>query len=61
MKSLLMKMKFNPPAFAFAVVAVGVSIFGPRLGLSFPTTIGVSGLALVGLLTVAYYQTRRLD
>lgn len=54
-------MKFNPPAFAFAVVTVGVSIFGPTLGLSVPTTIGVSGLALVGLCTVAYYQTRRLD
>jgi len=53
--------RFNPPAFAFAVVLVGVSVFGPRLGLGIPTTVVVSVLALIGLMTVAYYQTRRID
>jgi len=54
-------MKFNPWAFAFAfVIAVAVT-GGDFIGLRKSVALVIEGLALIGLGTVAYYQTRRLD
>jgi hypothetical protein len=54
-------MKFNPLAFTFALVLAGAGIGGHFLGLARWLELALQSVAVIGLCTVAYYQTRRLD